>query len=185
MRISLLVIVSLISLLASCGSADLAVLNEVNMFSPKWQEVSQQFAFVKRNVERAVPIYKDYLAEVEPRIDESDLSKKAELLTLRNRYREVLREGEKIHESYKSSYGDLKTTVTSFNEFQTRLMRNKLSAAEARADFATYKVQYRDVKQKAFEMQSALVKNIESHNSISSAIADLLGDYQTFKIETH
>lgn len=183
MRHTLLVSLGLLLFLSSCGNADLAVLNDVNIFSPKWQEVSQQYAFVKRNLETALVLYDEHLQDIEPQIDQASASRRPELIGLRGRYQAMVREAQELQGDYKEQYAELKETVISFNDWHTKLMNNKLSTEEARADFSTYKVTYRKVQKQATELQSTLIKNVENHNNITTAMVDLLGGYQNYRIE--
>ena len=176
-------ILVLFCLVAGCGQANLAVLNDVNLFAPKWQEISQQYAFVKRNVGMALPLYQEHLDIMEPKIQKASSRRKPELIGLRNRYQEMMREAEELKVTYGTEYETLKKTVIIFNDWQTRLMKNKLSDAEAETDFATFKVKYREIREKATALQSSLIKNVETHNSLIEAMADLVGDYQSYKIE--
>ncbi|MEZ4685816.1 MAG: hypothetical protein R3B47_07040 [Bacteroidia bacterium] len=183
MRQFLPVLLGFLFLLASCGSADLAILNDVNIFSPKWQEVSRQYAFVKRNLETALTLYDEHLEDLEPQIDRADSDRRPELIGLRGRYQAMVREAQEMKGEYATQYAELKKTVTVFNDWHTKLMAGKLSNDEARADFATFKVAYRKISEQADELQAALIKNVENHNSITAAMVDLLGGYQNYRIE--
>jgi dsDNA-specific endonuclease/ATPase MutS2 len=183
MRHILSVFFGLLLIVCSCGKADLAVLNDVNIFSPKWQEVSQQYAFVKRNLETALVLYEEHLQDLEPQIEQASAARRPELIGLRGRYEAMVGEAQELQGDYKEQYAELKETVVSFNDWQTKLMNNKFSNAEARADFATYKVNYRNIKAQATELQSSLIKNVENHNNLTSAMVDLLGGYQNYRIE--
>lgn len=167
----------------SCGGNELKLLNEVNLFAPQWQEVSQQYAFVKRNLSNALPQYRAHLSEIKPKIEKADFSRKSELLSLQNRFTDMIDEAESLENVYLAQYNELKTTVQRFNNWQTRLMQNKEGGQNAQEAFREYKSNFRKVKREASELQKNVIQNIDQHNSLMGSFSRLLDGYRNYEIQ--
>ena len=174
-----------IMLLMACSSMDLAFINEVKRFEPQWMNLSEKSAFIDQKLSITGRRYPKDLELVEAQIQSSNVGDNGnEVYGLRSQYRKIMGERQKLEERFEAEKKSLTQQVQAFNEWETKLMKNKWDEGFARKRFEEFKKDQQKVQTEIDEIQSLLVRNIRQHNDILSRIAQLLGMYNNFEIET-
>ena len=169
--------------LTSCGGVDLAFMNEVKVFEPKWTILSEKITFIKRHIDITDMRYDADIQQVEKGIGATDANRQDELRSLRSRYLKVVEEKDELKEGYSETLESFKATIYAFNDWENRLMQNDLETDEAKLQFVKYQNFYTELYQSVDSLQTQLIKNIERHNSLLQSMTQLMDKDTNFKIE--
>lgn len=167
---------------SSCGPSDLSLINQVKRFEPEWMNLSEKVSFINQYLRLTERRYAKDLEEVDPFIKDPGISERNNLMGLRSQYRNLMAERDEIQAEFDEQQATFIATVERFNEWQTRLMKNKLSESEAPQSFQQFKEDYATLKQAMSESESKLLDNIELHNSILRQITSSLKLYTNYDI---
>lgn len=167
----------------ACGGVDITFVNQVKIFEPKWIDLSEKFSFVQRNLDLTQKRYEQDLNQVEALFSEARGETRVELMNSRNRYREMMAERDDIQEAYETKSKEFSDLVYEFNEWENRLMKGKWKEDEARAAFIQYKAQYDELDKQVRALQTDLLKNIETHNSILQSMTKRLEIFTNYDIQ--
>lgn len=172
----------LVFLLSGCGSVDLSLINEVKRFEPEWMNLSETVVFIERNLNVTMRRYEKDLNEVEPFIKNPKSNERNNLFGLRSQYQNVMQKRDEIKGNFETQKEDFVATVSEFNEWVNKLMKNKLSEDEAYASFRSYREKHNTLKTGMRELETELIKNIQEHNSILKQITNKLRLYSNYDI---
>lgn len=167
----------------ACGGVDITFVNKVKIFEPKWIDLSENFSYVQRNLDLTQKRYDEDLSQVESFFTGAKGNNRVELMNSRNRYREIVAERDELQEAYETKYKTFSDVVYEFNEWENRLMKGKWGDDEARAAFIQYKAQYEEMDKQVLKLQTDLLKNIESHNSILQSMAKRLDIFTNYDMQ--
>ena len=181
-RISLFLLVILL-IVSSCSSTDLAFINEVKTFEPRWMDLSEKFLYVKRNLQLTETRYQQDISQIEDQFEKVQAGRRTQLYTLRNEYRNMIEGRDKIQKEYESQYGDFTKTIYEFNEWGNKLMKNDLKSEQAKIRFIEFKEAYEMQLAEIDELQTTLIQNIELHNRLMSSMTSLLEIYTSYQID--
>lgn len=168
-------------ILASCATTDLAFVNEVKTFDPRWMDLSEKFRYVKRNLELTEVRYQKDLDQISELFKAS--GKSSRFSGMKSTYNEMVDERDKILEDFDSQMAEFEKTVYEFNEWENKLMRNDLDPEQAKQDFFEFKNTHGVLLGEIDELQTRLIKNIESHNSVIRRMTQALGIHTSYELD--
>ncbi len=169
-------------LLGSCGSEDIALINEVKRFEPQWMNVSESAAFIQQKLSVTRRRYPKDLETIEPAIRKTGGADQTVIFGLRSQYRKVMSERDQIEQRYDTASEKLEEVVREFNTWETDLMKKKLKLSEARKEFEAYQKSQLDIQQQISDIESDLIRNIQEHNTILRQMVQILDLYNNFDI---
>ena len=167
---------------SSCGPSDLSLINEVKRFEPEWMNLSEKVSFINQHLRLTQRRYAKDLEEVDPFIKDPGISERNNLMGLRSQYRNLMAERDEVQTEFDEQQANFIETVERFNEWQTKLMKNKLGDAEAHEAFQQFQQDHENLKASMAEIESKLLDNIELHNSILRRITSALKLYTNYDI---
>lgn len=167
----------------ACGGVDLTFVNQVKIFEPKWIDLSEKFSFVQRNLDHTHKRYEQDLAQVEALFSSVNGDTRVEVMNSRNKYREMMAERDKIQESYETKSATFSELVYEFNEWENRLMKGKWGEDEAKAAFIQYQAKYEALDKEVRALQTDLLKNIETHNSVLQTMTKKLEIFTNYDMQ--
>lgn len=174
---------SLFLLLAACSSLDLAFINEVKRFEPQWMTLSEKAAFIEQKLSITGRRYPRDLALIDERMNHVGGDGQPEAYGLRSQYRRVMADREKLADRFETEKKTLTEQVKAFNDWETRLMKGEWGEDKAKRDFEAFKQRQQELQREINDIQSQLIKNIETHNAILRRLAQLLEVYNNFDID--
>ncbi len=169
--------------LTACGGVELAFMNEVKVFEPKWTILSEKITFIKRHISIADMRYESDIKQVEKGIGDLDAGRQDEVRSLRNRYRKVIEEKDELKGKFEETLESFKTTIYAFNDWENKLMNNDLDTDEAKLQFAKYQSFYAELYGSIDSLQTDLIQNIERHNSLLKSMTQLMDKDTNFRID--
>jgi len=172
----------LVFLYTGCGSVDLSLINEVKRFEPEWMNLSETVIFIERNLNLTQRRYEKDLKEVEPFIKNPKSNERNNLMGLRSQYQNVMQQRDEIQTKFEEQKKDFVATVSEFNDWVNRLMKNKLGDDEAYTNFRAYREKHNALKSEMRDLQTELIKNIQEHNTILKQITNKLKLYSNYDI---
>ncbi|MEO0898242.1 MAG: hypothetical protein AAFY71_17655 [Bacteroidota bacterium] len=164
--------------LSSCGSTDLSLINQVKRFEPEWMSLSEKVTFMDRYLRVTSRRYVEDLQEVDPLISPSN----SEAYGLKNQYKTMMDEQTAIATDFDARKAEFAKAVAEFNEWQNKLMKNKLATEEAAQEFINWQKKEENLATGIDKLQNDLIKNIEKHNSLMRRIARSLKIYTNYDI---
>lgn len=170
-------------LLSACNSADLSFVNEVKRFEPRWMGLSEKVAFVNRNLGMTQRRYEQDFKEVSPSSSDAGTEVRTQLYSLRAEYRTVVTARDSIQVRFDEHKARFTTVVNEFNAWQSKVMKNQLDPQQAQSDFDRFLKEYESLRTAFDEMQSDIISNIGSHNSIMAQMTKELGMYSNYIID--
>ncbi|MEM6263581.1 MAG: hypothetical protein AAGI38_13800 [Bacteroidota bacterium] len=173
----------IIALSTGCGSADVAFINEVKSFEPRWMELSERFTFVDRNLSVTEARYEADLEQVMAFFDQADGADQNRLNTLKARYDKTIDERNELRKSFDELKGSFKETVVAFNDWDNQLMKNKLPKETAAQEFKDFKSKQQELVAEIENIQGNLIQNIGKHNDQLRQMTRLLEIYTSYDIE--
>lgn len=177
-------ILPILFLLFACGKADLALINAVKTFESHMQDINENLNFLDRNINIANKKYPADLKELGTFVSNNpaDTTKS---VGFELQYKRVMLEKDKLELSYRQTKREFEGALTKFNDWQGKLMKNKLDNDQAKLDFAKYEKQFQDMEVKISELKKQLTENIAKHNNLTHDKAFSMGNYNNFHIEAH
>lgn len=166
----------------ACGSSDLSFINEVKRFEPRWMSLSEKAAKIQHNLSITGRRYEKDMQAVSPMI-QKDRENWATLFSQKNQYRRIITERDSLEARYIRQKELLTETVYKFNDWENKLMKNKLKETDARREFEDFRMQQAALEEEMSEIYTDLVKNIESHNAILRRLAQSLNLFNNFDID--
>ncbi len=166
----------------SCGSEDIALINEVKRFEPQWMNVSESAAFIQQKLSVTRRRYPKDLEAIEPSIKNITGADQTVIYSLRSQYRKVMSNREELEQRYQKASQKLEKVVREFNDWETKLMKNKLNTSSAREEFVEYKQTQAELKEEILEIEIGIIRNIQEHNSILRQMVQILDLYNNFDI---
>ncbi len=182
-RISLYPILFFLSILlfAGCGREDLALVNQIKRLEPQWMELSEKVSFIDRNLGITQRRYVEDLEVINQRMRKTYGGESVS--NLRNQYKNVISERDEIKERFEKEKSSFVETVYGFNEWENKVMKNKIDEEEAYQTLATYQDFYTEANSNIDDLFNDLVSNINSHNSILRNLSRQLNLYTNFDID--
>ena len=101
---------------------------------------------------------------------------------MRSQYLNLVSERDDIQTQFDEKQNSFVETVNRFNQWQTKLMKNKLDLDEAHTSFQGFKQELEVLNQDMDEIESKLLDNIEEHNSLLRRITNALKLYTNYDI---
>jgi chromosome segregation ATPase len=182
MRIYSLFLGAFLFVSAGCGSLDIAFINEVKTFEPRWMDMSEKVSFVERNLTAAENRYARDLEEIEAAAE-----KKAELTadyySLKSQYQEMLSRRDLIRNRFEVQKEQFTGAAYAFNAWQVKLMKKKIDEEQAREDLEQFKAQYSEILLEIDKIQGEVITNVQEHNAILRKLTQLLGVYTTYDMD--
>ncbi|MDX2284589.1 MAG: hypothetical protein NW241_10520 [Bacteroidia bacterium] len=176
-------ICSLLALLAACTTADLPLINEAKRFEPEWLTLTEQVTFLDRFLRVADARYERDLREVEGMVASPDSSIQLTLYSLRSQYRQMIRERDAIKQAYQPVRAEFIKEVALFNEWESRLSKGKLDSASARQELQRFREVYQRLHQDLSDLESRLIVNLDTHNSLLRQMTGSLQVFANYMIE--
>lgn len=180
---NLLLLFPLIFLFA-CGKPDLALINAVKTFESHMQDINENLNFLDRNLALANKKYSADFKELGAFVSSSptDTTKSVgfELESKR-----IILEKDRIDLAYRQTKREFEGALTKFNDWQKKLMKNKLDNEKAKGDFTQYEKQFQTMETKINDLKTQLTLNITKHNNLTHDKAYSMGNYNNFHIEAH
>lgn len=172
----------------ACGSADLAFVNEVKRFEPRWMGLGEKVAFVNRNLNQTQRRYEADLKEVESAFSTSGSESagsesRTQVYSLRGEYRTVITRRDSIQARFNEEKARFTEEVNRFNGWQSKVMKNQLDPLEAQADFDEFMKKYESIREAIDRMQGEIIANIEAHNSIMAQMTEELGLHSNYALD--
>jgi chromosome segregation ATPase len=169
-------------LLSACGGVDIAFVNQVKLFEPRWIDLSEKFSYIERNMKLTEKRYPQDLKQVEALFETVGADQRIELINLRNQYREVVQERLKLLDDYDKTRQQFSNTVHEFNDWENKLMQNDLDEEVAKMDFIKYQNDHQELMKQVDGLQTRLIQNIERHNSILRSMTQILRVYTNYDL---
>ena len=167
----------------ACGGVDITFVNKVKIFEPKWIDLSEKFSFIQRNLDLTDRRYDQDLSQVESLFSSVGSDARVELSNLRSKYREMIKERDEIRKDSENKNDSFSELVHSFNDWENKLMKGKLDEEKARADFIIYQKEYEKLDREVRELQTRLLKNIETHNSLLQSMTRKLEIFTNYDMQ--
>lgn len=169
-------------LVSACGPSDLSLINEVKRFEPEWMNLSEKVSFINQHLRITHRRYEQDLNEVNPFISDPGMAERSNLLGMRSAYKNMMTERDELETRFQEQRQLFIQTVEDFNNWQTKLMKDKLSESEASQGFADFQAQHDALSAEMAEIEKEVVKNIEKHNSLLRRITSALKLYTNYDI---
>ncbi len=164
-----------LAFVSGCGSTDITLLNEVKRFEPEWTRLSSTVTTTKANL-LLTEQYDQHLKELDPY-----LSTAGDLGNLRSQYRNMMVERDSLSSRFARELALFEEEVTTFNDWVSDLMQDKVDEDNAQVQFDQYQRKYQALSEVMDDLYSRVVKNIDLHNSLTrrmSAAVSLYGNYE-------
>ncbi|MEM9935880.1 MAG: hypothetical protein AAF824_19805 [Bacteroidota bacterium] len=168
-------------LVSSCGGEDLSLINQIKRLEPQWMELSEKVSFIDRNLGITQRRYVADLEVINERMRKTYGGEKVS--NLRSQYRNVISERDGIKERFTQEKGAFVETVYGFNEWENKVMKNKIDEEEAYQTLATYQDSYTQINSNIDALYNDMVNNINSHNAILRSLSRELNLYTNFDID--
>lgn len=180
-----LYLVLLVSLsLLACGKTDLALINAVKTFESHLQDIHETYHFIDRNLTQANQKYPAELKELASFVS-TNAADTLKATGFDLQFKRLMLDKDKIEIEYKQQKRQFEAQLVKFNNWQKKLMKNKLGNDEAKQDFAQFEKQFADMESKANELKQRLQNNFQRHNEITRDKAFSVGNYNNFHWEAH
>lgn len=177
-RIVILFSLVLLISLSGCGSSDLSLINEVKRFEPEWMNLSEKVTFMDRYLRITEKRYEADLKQVDPLISGTS----SQAYQLKNQYTSMMNDRKLIADDFEKRKGEFTKAVSEFNDWQNKLMKNKLGLEKAKVEFTTFQQRHTQLTEAISEQQNGLIKNIEKHNSLMRRLTRELKIYSNYDI---
>ena len=166
----------------SCGPSDLSLINEVKRFEPEWMNLSEKVSFINQHLRITHRRYEQDLKEVDPFITDPGIAERSNLMGMRSAYKNMMTERDELQTQFEESRQSFIDTVEEFNEWQTRLMKNKIDQSDAIKGLEDFKQKHQAIHEEMNEIERSVVKNIETHNALLRRITSALKLYTNYDI---
>ncbi|MEM7373738.1 MAG: hypothetical protein AAF587_34265 [Bacteroidota bacterium] len=167
---------------SSCGPSDLSLINEVKRFEPEWMNLSEKVSFINQHLRITHRRYEQDLNEVNPFISDPGMAERSNLLGMRSAYKNMMTERDELETRFQDQRLLFIQTVEDFNDWQTKLMKDKISNEDATQGFADFKAQHDQLFAEMTTIEKEVVKNIEKHNALLRRITSALKLYTNYDI---
>lgn len=171
--------------LSACGKPDLALINAVKSFESQWQDMNKKLGFIDRNLSLAEKKYESDAKELGSFVSNNPTDTIQNTSGFELEYKRIILERNKLRANYQLSKSSFDKEVKKFNDWQGKLMKNKLNNEKAKKDFKEFQNTYDKMGKEIDDLTAALTKNIEKHNSITRDKAFSIGNYNNFHINMH
>ena len=94
----------------------------------------------------------------------------------------MMTERDELESKFQEQRQEFIKTVQEFNEWQTRLMKNKIDNEEAALGLAEFKQKHSRIHGEMDVIEREVVKNIETHNALLRRITSALKLYTNYDI---
>ncbi len=176
------ILIALFTSLVSCGSADLALINQVKRFEPEWTFLAGKVSFIDRNLRATHRRYQTNFETVDPYLTNTRLMSQYRMPSMRSQFLNIISQRDSIQSAFTEGKDNFLVQLHSFNDWENQLMRGKLGKNEAYQTFGEYKQTVTEMQTEMDEMQDMLIRNIEEHNAILRQLSNALGLYQNFDL---
>ena len=116
------IIILAVLITSGCGSVDLSLINQVKRFEPEWMNLSETVSFVDRNLRITHQRYDADFKEIDPFISDPNSNERNSLFGLRSQYMNMVKDRDKLQETFDLQKDEFIQTVAEFNEWQNKLM---------------------------------------------------------------
>ncbi|TAE52038.1 MAG: hypothetical protein EAZ89_09145 [Bacteroidetes bacterium] len=178
-----LIFFALSLLVMACGSSDLSLVNQVKRFEPEWAYVSEKVTFIDRNLRITHRRYDEDLRQVEPLIGRADSLSRPALHKLTSQYQEMARERDDIEKRFEEQKKQFVAQVKEFNDWETRLMKGRISTGSANRQFAEFRTTHQAVKNEMDKLYEELTQNLDRHNALIRQLAEGVNLYTSLAID--
>lgn len=144
--------------------------------------LSEKVSFINQHLRITHRRYDQDLKEVDPFITDPGIAERSNLMGMRSAYRNMMTERDELETRFQEQRQQFISTVESFNEWQTKLMKNKIDQEDAAKGLADFKQQHADLVDEMNDIEREVVKNIETHNSLLRRITSALKLYTNYDI---
>ncbi|MBX7240163.1 MAG: hypothetical protein K1X92_00345 [Bacteroidia bacterium] len=170
---------------SACNKPDLALINSVKSFESQWQDMNKQLGFVDRNLSLAEKKYESNAKELGSFVSNAPADTTKNTSPFELECKRIILERNKIRADYQLTKSAFDKEVKKFNEWQGKLMKNKLNNEEAKKDFKAFQDSYTKLDQEIKLLTEKLTQNISKHNNITRDKAFAIGNYNNFHINMH
>ena len=173
---------SLLWVLPACQSStsDLAFVNDVKTFEPKWMDLSETLSYIGRNILVTDNRYNKDLSDIKAATKGAAIGDMEDLL---RQYRNMTTMQHEIKKRYENQKELFTKSVHAYNDFENKVMKNKLSLDKAKKNFENFKQQYEDLAEDITKSHADIVRNIEEHNALTRKMVQVSGTYTNFDID--
>ncbi len=175
----------IITILIGCNKPDLGLINAVKTFEASWQIINQKLGFVDRNLVTTEKKYESDAKELGSFVTNTPIDTTANGNSFDVTYKKMVLERNKIRADYQLTKSGFDKEVKKFNEWHTRLMKNKIGKDQANKDYLAFKEEYSRLSTQIDSLSARLTRNINQHNKITRDKAFAIGNYNNFHINIH
>lgn len=173
--------------MTACRKPNLALINQVKTQESRWTDLHEKLGKVERDLTQTAKKYPEHFMDLRkyalnPKdLPDSIASSKNSTFDLQ--YKKMSIERTRLEVQYATLRNRFNKDINVFNDWQNKLMKNKLSESDAKKTFGELQKNFQTLNTETDSLQVKLIRNIRLHNTLTRDYAVTVGNFNNFNIE--